>query len=169
MVTQAAQEDESETAAPEEALSLAPLEGVIGFRLRRLQGRFVSHWSRLFRDLHPQITPVQGGILLLVEGNPGLTQVGLSRLLQVETPTLLQSLSPLIEADLIARQRSPRDRRAYELRLTDAGHSAADTVRSVTARHESALLGALTARERDTLLRLLDKAIAGGEERSGNQ
>lgn len=164
MVSRATRTDTIETAAPQEALSLAPLDRVIGFRLRRLQGRFTSHWGKLFRELELQITPVQGGILLLVEGNPGITQVALARLLQVETPTLLQSLSPLIETGLIDRERSSRDRRAYELRVTREGASAADTVRAVTERHEAALLAALSPDERETLLRLLDKAIADGED-----
>lgn len=160
------------TAAPDAGEDLqgaaptpAPLDGVVGFRLRRLQARLVSHWSRWFRGLGLQTTPVQGGILLLISDNPGLTQVGLSRLMQVETPTLVQALGPLLEAGLVERTRSARDRRAFELRLTTEGQTAAEMVRLNTLRHEEDLLAGLSPAERETLLALLDKAIASADVR----
>lgn len=139
------------------------LEGVTGFRLRRLQGFFVAHWARWFRQRGLSVTPVQGGILLLIQENAGLTQIELARLLQVEAPTLMQTLNPLISAGLVERLRSKRDRRAVELRLSRTGEEAASIVSVDIALHESDLLSHLTAAERTELLRLLEKALASAE------
>lgn len=147
--------------APEPAL--AALESVVGFRLRRLQARWVAHWGHWFRALGIFTTPVQGGILLLIRANPGINQVALARLLQVEAPTLMQALSPLIRAGLIERLRSTRDRRAFELRLSEEGTSVTAMIEADMVRQEADLLAALTPGERTTFLALLDKALASAD------
>jgi DNA-binding MarR family transcriptional regulator len=158
----------SRTAAP---LSRPPepgpradsLDNVVGFRLRRLQGLFVAHWGRWFRDLEPPVTPVQGGILLLIEDNPGLSQSALARLMKIEPPSLIQALSPLIGARLVERYRPAGDRRAFALHLSRAGRAVAEEVRAATARQEADLLAKLDESERRTLLALLDRALESGE------
>lgn len=142
---------------------LTPLDGIVGFRLRRLQARWITHWGHWFRALGVSTTPVQGGILLLIRANPGISQVALARLLQVEAPTLMQALAPLTRAGLIARVRSPRDGRAFELRLSAAGTAVTDVIAADMGRQEDDLLAALSASERTTFLSLLDKALASAD------
>ncbi|MGX1307737.1 DNA-binding MarR family transcriptional regulator [Amorphus suaedae] len=142
---------------------LTPLEGIVGYRLRRLQARWITHWGHWFRALGVSTTPVQGGILLLIRANPGISQVALARLLQVEAPTLMQALTPLMRAGLVARVRSPRDGRAFELRLSEAGASVADLIEADMLRQEEDLLAGLTAAERKTFLALLDKALSSAD------
>jgi MarR family transcriptional regulator, temperature-dependent positive regulator of motility len=162
-VSGSAQSTESpgERAASEETGTA--LDGLIGYRLRRLQGLFVAHWGRWFRDLGIAVTPVQGGILLLIGENPGLTQIALARLLKVEAPTLMQALSPLLEAGMVARRRSHQDGRAFALHLTDLGARASRRIAEESRRHETDLLAHLSEREREALLALLEKALARGD------
>jgi len=140
------------------------LADVVGIRLRRLQGLLLGHWQRWFRMLGVGITPVQGGILLLIDENPGISQVTLARLMRIEAPTLLQTLRPLLEAGLVRRHRSPHDGRALALYVTKAGKAVTETVASQTFAHEADLLRRLDPEESATLLRLLDKAIGSAEE-----
>lgn len=150
-------------AAPPAAETRASLEGLIGFRLRRLQGLFVTHWGRWYRDLDISVTPVQGGILMLIEENAGLTQIALARLLKVEAPTLLQTLSPLVEAGFVSRERSLSDGRAFALHLTDKGREIAGTIARESRLQEDALLSGLSPKDRAALLALLEKALASAE------
>jgi DNA-binding MarR family transcriptional regulator len=143
--------------------TLAPLDGVTGFRLRRLHGLFVAHWATWFRGRNAPVTPVQGGILLLIKENAGITQVALARLMGVEAPTLTQALNPLVVAGLIERCRSARDGRAYALSLSPPGHAAATVVASEMHRHEADLLSGLTSHERGLLYELLETAIESAE------
>lgn len=145
------------------------LDGLTGYRLRRLQGLFVSHWGRWFRDLDVAVTPVQGGILLLIGENAGLTQVALARLLNVEAPTLQQTLAPLIEAGLVKRTRSQHDGRAFALHLTEGGRETAELIAAESRRHEADLLSGLSQKERCELLVLLEKALASGEAAIGGE
>jgi DNA-binding MarR family transcriptional regulator len=144
--------------------SAEALRGIMGHRLRRLQTLFVAHWGRWFQDLEPAITPVQGGILLLIEANPGLSQIALARLLRIEAPTLIQALTPLIEAGLVERFRPASDRRVFALHLSRVGRAMAEVVRAGAAAHEADLLRRLAPSERRLLADLLDKALASGED-----
>jgi len=139
------------------------LAAVAGFRLRRLQGLFVAHCMAWFQKAGLAVTPVQGGILRLIDENPGLTQIALARLLRVEPPSLAQALNPLIEAGHVERYRAVHDGRAVALHLTRTGREAAKVVERETPRQEDDALSALTAEERAQLLSLLDKALASTE------
>ncbi|MBW6422546.1 MarR family winged helix-turn-helix transcriptional regulator [Rhizobium sp. XQZ8] len=139
------------------------LDGVVGIRIRRLQALFSGHWQSWFRARGLVVTPVQGGVLLLIRHHPGISQIALARRLRIEPPTLLQSLTPLVNQGLVERDRSAEDGRVYELRLTQAGSEAAAMVETSTPKHEADLLRALSFEERQAFLALLDKAIAGAE------
>lgn len=80
---------------------------LFGIRIRRLQGLFGVHWQRWFRARGLAITPVQGGVLLAIRSNPGISQITLSRLMRIEPPTLVQTLGPLLKQGLVARVRCP--------------------------------------------------------------
>jgi DNA-binding MarR family transcriptional regulator len=148
--------------------SAESLAAVAGFRLRRLQGLFVAHFAAWFRDVLA-VTPVQGGILMLVDENPGLTQIALARLLRIEPPSLTQALNPLVDAGLVERTRAARDGRAVALRLSRAGRQAVAVVRRETPAQELDAFSGLTAEERRTLLALLDKALASTEAALGRR
>jgi len=139
------------------------LDGVIGIRIRRLQALFSGHWQSWFRARALAVTPVQGGVLLSIRRHPGISQIALARRLRIEPPTLLQSLTPLVNQGLVERDRSAEDGRVYELRLTLAGAAAAALVEASTPEHEADVLRNLSIEERQTLLALLDKAISGAE------
>jgi len=152
-------EARAEVEAPPE--TAAALAGLVGIRLRLLQNVTVAHWGQWFRERGVTVTPVQGGILLLIEDNPGIGQKGLASLLSVEAPTLAQALAPLIDGRLVERYRSPRDGRAAALHLTREGARIAGIIRGAMHAHEADALHALSQTERRLLIRLLDKALAG--------
>lgn len=156
------------TAVPETSEpTAASLAAVAGFRLRRLQGLFVAHWAAWFRELGLAVTPVQGGILILIDDNPGLTQIALARLLRIEPPSLVQALNPLIEAGLVERTRAAHDGRAVALHLSATGRQAVAIVRRETPAQEADALSGLSAEERSALLALLDRALLSTEEALG--
>lgn len=134
---------------------------VMGFAVRRLHMAFVAGWARHFRALGIDITPMQGGILVLLEENPGISQNALARLLGVEPPTLAQTMAPLIDAGYVQRYNAPNDGRAVALHLTRRGRDLMRIIEAEVSRHEADVLGALSATERRTLIDLVHRAIAG--------
>lgn len=147
----------------QETSSPALLPGVVGIRIRRLQSLFAGHWQNWFRSRGLAVTPVQGGVLLLIRTHPGISQIALARRLRIEAPTLIQSLTPLIKQKLVERIRSADDGRVYQLRLTQAGVDASALVEASIPEHEADLLRNLSPQERQAFLALLDKAISGAE------
>lgn len=66
------------------------------------------------------VTRAQWKVMFRLNRTPGLRQVELADLLDVEPITLCRIVDRLEEAGLVERQRDPADRRAWKLRLTTA-------------------------------------------------
>ncbi len=140
-----------------------PLENITGYRIRRLHSLFVAHWSGWFGVRGLSLTPVQGGILLLIASNSDSTQTALARQLKVEGPTLLQALAPLVANGYVLRRSAPNDRRVKMLSLSPAGKRATQIIRTDLKQHEDDLLRMLTPRQRKQFFQLLCAALRSAE------
>jgi len=136
------------------------LDDLIGFQLRRAHTLFALHWQQAFREQPVRLTPVQGGILLVIESQPGLSQAALAEIMDVEGSTLVQTLDRMEEAGLILRVRRADDRRSYSLTMTEAGSNALLAVNAMVAFRETELLADLSVDERDLLLELLRRVVS---------
>ena len=115
-------------------------------------------FESFFRDFGARgITPGQIGILVAIGRNPGVRQGVLADALRIKWSNMAKIIRLLEDRGLVERRVPASDRRAVELHLTEKGRIAADeTVPQLTV-SDNAATTALTARERDTLLRLLAK------------
>ena len=137
------------------------MEALVGYRLRRVHGLFVEAYRDYFADLGLAITPVQGGILMSIERDPGLTLTELARRLQIETPTLHESLRRLSDLGYVARKPHTRDKRAQALVLTPAGTAAVALIDDSIGAQEAAALASLDEAERRQLAALLGRVLDG--------
>jgi DNA-binding MarR family transcriptional regulator len=123
---------------------------------------FAQHWQLKFKHTTP-VTPVQGGILVILATNTEMTQAQLARQLGVEAPTVQQALDRLEALGCIARIRPLGQRRSYHLQLTDTGRATLDAVHRFGQIRETDLLAPLTPAERQTLATLLAKIVDHGQ------
>ena len=137
----------------------SPLDGVLGFQLRRAHMQFAKLWQPSFNDRQGRVTPMQGGMLIGIESRPGMTQAALARLMDVEGPTLLQALDKLVQAGLVERARHADDRRSSALHLTAPGRQAVAIVKDYLPHRDAALLQDLSGAERAQLLDLLQRIV----------
>ena len=131
------------------------LAGLLGYRLRLAQ-------QAVFRDFAasvPGVTPGQSGLLLLVEGNPGVTQGRLALAVGLDRSTMVGVIDKLQGRGLIERRRGA-DRRTNGLWLTRAGRTLVLALKRQIAAHERRVSAQLSAKEREQLLLLLAK-LAG--------
>jgi DNA-binding MarR family transcriptional regulator len=142
-----------------EVLDAALVTGAIGYRLRRAHFRFIENWQRHFGALGLGIAPVQGGMLVLIGRNPGISQGELARVLGVEGSTMVQAIARLAELGLIARHRAEHDRRRFALYLTRAGLDAVTVIEANLKAHEDAVLRGFSAEDRAVLKRLLGRIV----------
>lgn len=159
-------EDEPEIASPglTEPPRLGVMAGAPGFLLRRATGVFSNHYRQDLQDAGIPVTGVQGGMLILIDENPGLTQIELARLMAVEGSTLSLSLTRLLELGYVQRYRLPEDQRAFALHLTRLGRQVRQRLDGLMARHQDAVLSKLSATERAQFIDFLQRIIARGEE-----
>lgn len=104
-------------------LKFGRLAHTTGFIVRRLHNFLSGTWGADMQDVAARTTPVQAGLLVMINENSGVTQTRLQKALQVESATMVRSISKLIDAGLIEKARSQTDKRVFHLNLTEAGRS----------------------------------------------
>jgi len=145
------------------APNLAAPDGFTGYLLRRAHMIFVQHWQLRFRAAPVAVSPVQGGILVILAGRKDMTQAMLARQLGVEAPTVQQALDRLEALGCVVRVRPAGERRSYHLQLTDLGRATLDAVHRFGQERENDLLAPLSPAERQTLQALLARVVGHGQ------
>lgn len=159
------------TPSPLESASVPPSDGVVppsgetvntGY-LRTLVGYNARRASLSIIELFMQrmavyeLKVVDFSVLSLVAHNPGITSRRLCATLNVLPPNLVGLIASLEKRGLIERHPHPSDGRAMGLHLTDAGAAMTTQAEQTAAQLEVDATARLTASERRTLNRLLQK------------
>ncbi len=133
------------------------LSCLLGYHLRRAHTAAFQSFARAMAG--DGVSPGRLGVLLLVAANPGINQTRLGRALGIDRSTLVAMLDRLGERDLVARARSPADRRSPALTLTRAGERFLEQLTPRLEGHEDEIAGNLSAQERRLLIELLGRVV----------
>lgn len=144
-----------------QAISLGPLDGLVGYHLRRAFAALRSDFTRTFEG--SGMRQVLFGILSVISANPGINQGNVARALGIQRPNMVALLNELVERGLVARTVDRQDRRAFLLKLTPSGKSTMTRVLTRIRVHEERMLHDLTSEERQTLIDLLERIEAKGD------
>jgi len=106
------------------------------------------------------LTPVQYAALTKIAAEPGLDQATLAGLIAYDRTTIGGVVDRLVEKGLVAREISAKDRRARELRITDAGTAMLKRIAPAVDETQRILLSGLGEKEAAQFMKLLKKAIA---------
>ena len=93
------------------------------------------------------LVPPHVGILRLVGEQPGQSQQALATRLGIPPNRLVGLIDELEERDLLRRERTPADRRAFALRLTADGERMVERVHAIGVEHERRITAALSDEE----------------------
>lgn len=146
---------------------IGTLTGGYGHLFRRAHILFCEHYNAHFARKGVQITPVLGGMLILIDEHPGLSQIELARLMRIEGPSMWQHVARLVELGYIERQRADNDQRAFKLHLSTLGREVLARVRKGMSQHQRAMLSVLSEEERKSLKSILLRLIDHGEQLMG--
>lgn len=105
--------------------------------------------------------------LVVICDNPGLRQSDLAQTLMIERPNLVVILDDLERLELITRDRSPQDRRAYQLRCTIAGHQLCLKACAAVAAHDRRVTAGLNPDQVALLIDALRQVEQNGLARKG--
>lgn len=100
------------------------------------------------------------GVLAAVRAGGVRSQRELGAALGVDKSTLVRIVDDLERRNLLRRQRSPRDRRAYELLITEEGERRLDEANELFAEAMTGLLELFDDAERRRLHELLTRFVA---------
>src|ERR1700704_4051962 len=134
-------------------IDIGVLNGHLGYFIRRLQ---VWVFQDFIRTLAPvDIRPAQYSVLVVIAGNPGLSQSDLAAALGIERARLVRLLDKLEKRGLTRRLPSRSDRRSHALRLTRDGQRILKRAKLLAAMHEARLVERLGVEQRKSLLGIL--------------
>lgn len=131
------------------------LRTLVGYNARRASlaviGAFVEHMAQY------DLKVVDFSLLNLIAYNPGITSRQVCASLNILPPNLVSLVGNLDKRGLIVRRPHPLDGRAMGLYLTDAGQTLNAQAEQTASALELGPTERLTAAERKTLIRLLQK------------
>ena len=131
------------------------LETLVGYNARRA-------WSQISTVFSDRMAPyglkqVDFSVLSLLAHNPGATSRQLCAKLDILPPNFVNIVAAMDRRGLIERKPHPFDGRAVGLHLTAAGEALVKEAERAVIELEAEASSKLTARERETLIRLLQK------------
>ncbi|MFI5445303.1 MarR family winged helix-turn-helix transcriptional regulator [Polaromonas sp. UC242_47] len=131
------------------------LESLLGYNARRAAVVVIE--SFLERMAVYDLRPVDFSVISLITHNAGITSRQLCAALNIQPPNLVGMINALERRELIQRKPHPRDGRAFGLHLTPSGQKLMRQAEQTAQELESDAAARLSATERKTLLRLLQK------------
>lgn len=106
-----------------------------------------------------EVTPPQYAILRMVAEVPGVDQVGLARLVGLDSSTTALTAARLEAKGLLRREVVASNRRQLRLSLTPAGQDLLESLISGVHEMRARLFQSLTQREQEQFMRLLRKFV----------
>ncbi|MGJ5036881.1 MULTISPECIES: MarR family winged helix-turn-helix transcriptional regulator [unclassified Bradyrhizobium] len=112
------------------------------------------------------LTPVQYAALAAIAANPAIDQITLAGLIAYDRTTITGVIDRLAQKGLVVRRASARDRRSRELLITDEGRRTLEAITPAVEAAQRLMVRGLSEAEAKELIRLMQKAIAAGNDLS---
>ena len=138
-----------------EELHTAHLEALLGYNTRRAALHIIGAFMQNMAEF--DLRPAEFSVLSLIRHNPGITSRQLCAALNILPPNLVVILKQFEKRKLIARKPHPTDGRAIGLSLTPSGETLVARAEEMSAASDLSATQSLSAAERKTLMRLLQK------------
>lgn len=147
-------------AVPSDTVDTGFLRTLVGYNTRRASLAIIEVFME--RMAAYDLKVVDFSVLSLVAHNPGITSRQLCATLGVLPPNLVGLIAALEKRGLIERRPHPSDGRAMGVHLTPAGADLTARAEHTAAQLEVDATARLTAAERKSLIRLLQKIYLPG-------
>ncbi len=138
-----------------EKIDTSYLEALLGYNARRAALVIIEQFLK--RMAVYDLRPVDFSVLSLITHNPGISSRQLCSALNILPPNLVGMINTLEKRELILRKPHPSDGRVVGLHLSDVGSKLMKNAEQTAKELEDDASSKLTATERKTLMRLLQK------------
>ena len=137
------------------AVKMTPLDGLIGYALRRAQLAIFADFNQALASLN--LRPGQFAVLTLIDQNPGTSQSSVSEALGIQKANFVATITELANRGLVRRRKSESDGRTYSLGLTPRGRTLLEDAIKLQSVHEARVIAQIGAEGRVQLLNLLER------------
>ncbi len=140
-----------------DGVRLGALDDYVAFHLQLAQSVSFRSFKR-----YTGISRLRAGwftVLTLIDRNPGITPIAISRASGRDKSTITPVLQDLTREALIVRERIPTDRRSFGLRLTDDGRRSLSHLAACAAEHDAAI-AAIIGDQKGPLIDALRRIVA---------
>jgi DNA-binding MarR family transcriptional regulator len=131
------------------------LETLLGYNARRATLAIIEVFLQRMQVYG--LRPVDFSVLSVIAHNPGITSRQLCATLGLQPPNFVALLASLEKREWVQRLPHPSDKRAVSLQLTNAGQNLIQDAEKTAQDLELDASERLSAAERATLIRLLQK------------
>ena len=145
---------------PADPLGMTDLYAMPGHLIRRLHQASTAIFEQQVGKAGFDLTSVQFAALTVIDAHPGLDQATLASAIAYDRVTIGGVIDRLEAKGLVRRVIAKGDRRSRRLHAEPAGKAVLTTVTPLVVAAQTIMLQGLNDKERATLLRLLDKALA---------
>lgn len=105
------------------------------------------------------LTPRQFAILDAIKDNPGISQTGLVNMTGIDRSTLADIVRRMLEKDLVQRERTQKDARAYAVKLTRKGTNTLKKIQPLAETVDKEILEAIPKEHRTLFVSLLAEMV----------
>jgi DNA-binding MarR family transcriptional regulator len=140
---------------PSEQPQTPPAQVGTAFLLTQLGTYAATRFAERVAEL--DLTPPQVGMLRMINAQPGLSQQALASHLGLLPSKVVSFVDELEGRELVTRTRSERDRRVYELTLTEQGKALMSDIGKLAAEHDAEISAELDDNQRSQLAELLGR------------
>lgn len=143
-------------------VSDATLREFMGYNMKRTFNRIQAELGKVLQEF--DLRMVTYSALVLIVDNPGMRQSQLADALAIERPNLVVIIDELERRELIIREQSKTDRRAYALKATLAGQRLCEKACEANRASEARFLEGISDEEKQAMLlamRKMEKTLLG--------
>lgn len=137
----------------------AALFDMPGHLIRRLNQHSTAVFQARLKGAGHDITAVQFSALARLAKQPGIDQATLASQIEYDRATIGGVVKRLEQKDLVKRQPSEKDRRAFTLYLTPSGTALLHDIWPIVVSLQDDILSNLSENERIALVQLMQKAL----------
>lgn len=130
-----------------------------GHLIRRLHQKSTQVFASKLQQEGLDLTPVQFSAMDAIRSVPGLDQAQIATLIAYDRATIGGVIDRLEKKGLVVRTVSTTDRRAREVRLTEAGHELFQKALPVVRNLQNDILDGLDDVSRGVFLKLIETAL----------
>jgi DNA-binding MarR family transcriptional regulator len=141
--------------APKHHVQSNDMDELLGYQLRLAYIAISRHFARAMA--HLDLTQKQTGVLWLIGGNGGVSQIMLAKELDMDRASMMAIIDKLEDRGLITRERSRHDARRQELFLTPKGRKVLTQSKASLAKHEHWMTSRFSDSEVAMLMDLLQR------------